>query len=80
MINTFSLVSVKYGINHAAVMGIFARAVKQLGMVLVYVIAWVAVVFEIDCASNAGRKLVILRGAASTIRAINSKYYSKICY
>ena len=31
---------------------------------LVYVIVWVAVVFEINCASNAGRKLVIVRGAA----------------
>ena len=31
---------------------------------LVYVIAWVAVVFGINCASNAGRKLVIVRGAA----------------
>ena len=31
---------------------------------LVYVIAWVAVVFRINCASNAGRKLVIVRGAA----------------
>ena len=33
-------------------------------MVLVYVIAWVAIVFGINCASNAGRKLVIVRGAA----------------
>ena len=31
---------------------------------LVYVIAWVAVVFGINCASNAGRRLVIVRGAA----------------
>ena len=31
---------------------------------LVYVIAWVAVVFGINCASNVGRKLVIVRGAA----------------
>ena len=28
------------------------------------VIAWVVVVFGINCASNAGRKLVIVRGAA----------------
>ena len=34
------------------------------GHILVYVIAWVAVVFGINCASNAGRKLVIVRGAA----------------
>ena len=34
----------------------------ETGMVLVYVIAWVAVVFGINCASNAGRKLVIVRG------------------
>ena len=32
--------------------------------VLVYVIAWVAVVFGINCASNAGRKLVIVQGTA----------------
>ena len=31
---------------------------------LVYVIAWVVVVFGINCVSNAGRKLVIMRGAA----------------
>ena len=31
---------------------------------LVYVIAWAAVVFGINCASNVGRKLVIVRGAA----------------
>ena len=31
---------------------------------LVYVIAWVAVVFGINCASNVGRKLVIVRGEA----------------
>ena len=33
-------------------------------MVFVYVIAWVAVVFGINCASNVGRKLVIVQGAA----------------
>ena len=33
-------------------------------VLLVYVIAWVAVVFGINCASNVGRKLVIVRGAA----------------
>ena len=32
--------------------------------IFVYVIAWVAVVFGINCASNVGRKLVIVRGAA----------------
>ena len=53
---------------------------------LVYVIAWVAVVFGIDCVSNVGRKLVIVRGAALILfpayitRAINSKYYGKPCY
>ena len=30
----------------------------------VYVIAWVAIVLGIDCVSNAGRKLVIVRGGA----------------
>ena len=33
-------------------------------VILVYVIVWVAVVFGINCASSAGRKLVIVRGAA----------------
>ena len=33
-------------------------------LALVYVIAWVAVVFGINCVSNAGRKLVIARGTA----------------
>ena len=33
-------------------------------VVFVYVIVWVAVVFGINCASNAGWKLVIVRGAA----------------
>ena len=32
--------------------------------IFVYVIAWVAVVFGINCASNVGMKLVIVRGAA----------------
>ena len=32
--------------------------------VLVYVIVWLAVVFGINNASNAGRKIVIVRGAA----------------
>ena len=32
-------------------------------VILVYVIVWVAAVFGINCASNAGRKLVIVRGA-----------------
>jgi len=31
---------------------------------LVYVIGWVAVVFGINCASNTGRKLVIVGGVA----------------
>ena len=35
-----------------------------VAIILVYVIAWVAVVFGIICASNAGRKLVIVQGAA----------------
>ena len=37
---------------------------NELYDMLVYVIAWVAVVFGINCASNAGRKLVIVRGTA----------------
>ena len=32
--------------------------------VLVYVIVWLAVVFGINSVSNAGRKIVIVRGAA----------------
>ena len=31
---------------------------------LVYVIVWVAVVFGVNCVSNAGRKFVIVLGAA----------------
>ena len=37
---------------------------NELYDMLVYVIAWVAVVFGINCASHAGRKLVIVRGTA----------------
>ena len=33
-------------------------------MVFVYVIAWVVVVFGINCVSNAGKKLVMVQGAA----------------
>ena len=33
-------------------------------VIIVYVIVWVAVVFGINCASNAGRKVVIVRGTA----------------
>ena len=51
---------------------------------LVYVIVWLAVVFGINSASNAGGKIVIVRGAAQhyyyfpacIARTINSKYYS----
>ena len=51
---------------------------------LVYVIVWLAVVFGINSTSNAGRKIVIVRGEADhyysfpacTTRTINSKYYS----
>ena len=41
--------------------------VSQLPVVndlYVYVIVWVAVVFGINCASNAGGKLVIVQGTA----------------
>ena len=57
--------------------------------VLVYVIVWLAVVFGINSASNAGKKIVIVRGAAEhyynfhtcIASTINSKYYSKpYCY
>ena len=34
VITTFSLVPVKYGINHTAAMGIFVLAVKQVCMIL----------------------------------------------
>ena len=51
---------------------------------LVYVIVWLAVVFGINSASNAGRKIVIVQGAAEyyynfhtcIASTINSKYYS----
>ena len=50
----------------------------------VYVIVWLAVVFGINSASNAGGKIVIVRGEAKhyysfpacITRTINSKYYS----
>ena len=35
-----------------------------MGELFVYVIAWVAVVFGINCVSNVGRKLVIVGGTA----------------
>ena len=37
--------------------------ISSVKVVYVYVIAWVAVAFGINCASNVGRKLVIVRGA-----------------
>ena len=55
----------------------------------VYVIVWLAVVFGINSASNPGRKIVIVRGAAERYynfhaciaSTINFKYYSKLyCY
>ena len=58
-------------------------------MQLVYVIVWVAVVFRINCASNTGWKLVIVRGAAEHyycfLPALREqlilKYYGKpYCY
>ena len=64
-------------------------SVTDLPEVLVYVIVWVAIVFGINCTSNAGGKLVIVGGAAEhyykfpacITSAINSKYYSKpYCY
>jgi len=53
-------------------------------IVLVYVIVWLAVVFGINSVSNAGRKIVIVQGAAKhynyfpacSTKTINSKYYS----
>ena len=53
-------------------------------MWLVYVIVWLAVVFGINSASNAGRKTVVVWGEAEhyynfpacIMRTINSKYYS----
>ena len=56
---------------------------------LVYVIVWLAVVFGINSARNAGMKIVIVLGCAShyynfptcITRTINSKYYSHpYCY
>ena len=57
-------------------------------VILVYVIVRVAVVLGINCTSNAGRKLAIVRGAAEhyyitvpacITTAINSKYYTATC-
>ena len=53
-------------------------------MLFVYVIVWLAVVFGINSAINAGRKTVIVQGKAwhyysfptCITRTINSKYYS----
>ena len=39
--------------------------------VLVYVIVWVAIVFGINCASNAGRKLVIVRGTIISVSCLH---------
>ena len=39
-------------------------AVSVFHSILVYVVAWVAIVFGINFASNVGRKLVIVQGAA----------------
>ena len=41
---------------------------ENIGIELVYVIVWLAVVFGINSVSNAGGKIVIVRG--------ESKYYS----
>ena len=40
--------------------------------VLVYVIVWLAVVFGINSASNAGRKIVIVRGAVFGINSASN--------
>ena len=53
-------------------------------MWLVYVIVWLSAIFEINSASNAGRKAVIVWGKAKPYynfpawitKTINSKYYS----
>ena len=50
-----------------------------------FVYVWFAVVFEINSASNAGKKIVIVQGAAEhyynfhtcIVSTINFKYYSK---
>ena len=44
-------------------------------LAFVYVIVWVAVVFGINCASNAGRKLVIVRGAAVSTITVSCLHY-----
>ena len=55
--------------------------IHTVAIMLVYVIAWVAIVFGINCASNVGRKLVIVRALllfpAYIMRAINYKYYGR---
>ena len=52
-ITTFSLVPVKYRINFTAILWGFLYG-HQTGVVLAYVIAWVALVFGINYASNVG--------------------------
>ena len=54
------------------------RMIFILYIGLVYVIVWVAVVFGINCASNAGRKLVILRGSFSQSLLYYSFCMSKV--
>ena len=51
-------------INESNFLQFFALEIFRRYVILVYVIVWVAVVFGINCASNAGRKFVIVRGAA----------------
>ena len=52
VITTFSLVPVKYGINHTAAMGIFVRAVKQVwyyGSYLVIYTKWKGIIHYSNC-------------------------------
>ena len=63
---------------------IFCSKLSYITVILVYVIVWLAVVFGINSASNAGGKIVVVRGEAEhyysfpayITRTINSKYYS----
>ena len=48
-------------------MVVLGRAISQLqgeSILFVYVIVWLAVVFGINSASNAGKKIVIVQGTA----------------
>ena len=68
---------------------VYLSIVKVTYGVCSILIEWLAVVFGINSVSNAGKKIVIVQGAAEhyynfhtcIVSTINSKYYSKpYCY